>query len=190
MASSSSENTHEDNLDDIQYEIEQRKKAISAKEKQCVQLLDDSLEVGIGTCDELHSQGEKLTKISKKLTNIEAELINGDDVISRMDWRKKHPFISFFYVPNPKRKPMFTLPWTSGKTQQQTSGQRSNMGTQKTGDEFVDAVGPRIAMLKELALNMSDELDGQNDELTTINEHTEHIKTKVTKSTWSIGKLL
>ena len=183
-------------LQEINNEIIDYETRITEKEKRCMELLDDSISLGVGTNTELYRQGEQLDEISKMLRRTEVDAQTSAQTLTNMEWRQKHPFLSLFMSARRKTKAWFVPSTTSpDELGQSVRGQNhspvSNIDT-KSGDKFAVAVAvsSKVAVLKSLALDMNEELDTQNKKLDEINDHTDHVLVLVDSAKTRTGKFL
>ncbi len=184
-----------DKLTRINREISGYKDAIASKERECIRLLDESLDVGAETLAELSVQGERLDKITDNLRKIESDIYSSEKTVSKMEWRDRHPFLSLFFGRRIK-KPTW---WSSGSSEDENRPGESdnpalsvcNHGTKRnTNDKFADTVQNKVDILKNMALNMGTELDRQNGKLTEIAAHTGHVSSHVDRARDRVGKLI
>jgi hypothetical protein len=56
--------------------------------------------------------------------------------------------------------------------------------------EFTDTISDKVAVLKSLALDMSEEIDTQNNKINEINDHTDHVKGLVNSARTRTAKFL
>ena len=183
-----------DRLQEIDNEIIDYETRITEKEKRCMELLDDSISLGVRSNAELYRQGEQLDEISKMLRHTEVNAQASAQTLTNMEWRQKHPFLSLFMSARQKTKAWFVPSATPvDDLGQSVRGQDrrpfSNTET-KSGDKFADAVSNKVAVLKSLALDMNEELGTQNKKLDEINDHTDHVTVLVDSAKNRTGKFL
>ncbi len=189
-----------DKLTRINHEISDYKTAVADKERECIRLLDESLDVGSETLTELSVQGERLDKITDNLRKIEANIYSSEKTVTKMEWRGRHPFLSLFFGRRIK-KPTW---WSNGSSSDENSSVESDKSAKNnpalsvrhhgnkhnTDDKFADTVQNKVDILKNMALNMGTELDRQNGKLTEIAAHTDHVSSHVDRTRDRVGKLI
>lgn len=183
-----------DRLQEIDNEIMDYETRIAEKEKRCMELLDDSISLGVGTNTELYCQGKQLDEISKMLRRTEVDAQASAQTLTNMEWRRKHPFLSLFMSARQKTKAWFVPSATpADELGQSVRGQNQSSSLHidaKSGDKFAVAVSSKVAVLKSLALDMNEELDTQNKKLDEINDHTDHVSVLVDSAKNRTGKFL
>lgn len=184
----------DERLDTVNREISDYKSAISDSKRECMRLLDDSLNIGSATLAELNTQGERLDTISNNLRQIEASIYKAEKTVTKMEWRDKHPILSFFIGKHVKKPKWFGRGEGSETptTDDSALSVRGMHNTHGAGDEdskFVDTVQSKVNILKNMALDMGSELDKQNIKLGEIIEHTVHVTEHVDKTRYRVGKL-
>jgi hypothetical protein len=181
-----------DKLTRVNHEISDYKTAVSDKERECIRLLDETLDVGSETLAELSVQGERLDKITDNLRKIESDIYSSEKTVTKMEWRARHPFMSLFFGRRIK-KPTW---WSSGSLGDENSSAESDNpalsvrhhgNKHNTDDKFVDTVQTKVDILKNMALNMGTELDRQNGKLTEIAAHTDHVSSHVDRTRDRVG---
>jgi hypothetical protein len=181
-------------LQEIDNEIIDYETRITEKEKRCMELLDDSISLGVGTNAELYHQGAQLDKISNMLRHTEVDAQASAQTLTNMEWRQKHPFLSLFMSARQKTKAWFVPSTTpADELGQSVRGlhKSSSFHTDtKPGDKFADVVSNKVAVLKSLALDMNEELGTQNKKLDEINDHTDHVTVLVDSVKHRTGKFL
>lgn len=187
-------------LDTVNREISDYKVVIADKERECIRLLHDSLNIGAETLSELNTQGERLDAISNNLRHIEATMHTAEKTVSKMEWRDKHPFLSLFIGKRGKKAiwfggsnelaPAIEEPSSTDNPAISVRG-LSSQGTRTTGgdDKFADTVQSKVSTLKNMALNMGAELDKQNAKIGDIISHTEYVTDHVDRARSRVGKL-
>lgn len=179
----------------INRETADYKTAVHEKEHECIRLLDESLGMGAEALAELSVQGERLDQITYNLRKIETNIYASEKNVAKMEWRKRHPFLSLFFGQRIK-KPIW---WSRGNSGNENSSSESdnpmlsvrNHGIKRnTDDKFADTVQSKVDILKNMALNMGTELDRQNGKLTEIYEHTDHVSSHVDRTRDRVGKLI
>lgn len=181
-------------LQEIDNQIIDYETRIAEKEKNCINLLDDSIQLGVNTNAELYTQGAQLDRISKTLRKTEADTQASAQTLTNMEWRNKHPFLSLFIRARQKTKSWFvpSAAATSSDESNTLSQEQSVRGQRQpvsTGDKFADAIGNKISILKALALDMNEELNTQNKKLEEISDHTDHVSNLVDLARTRIIKL-
>jgi len=83
-------------LQEIDNQIIDYETRIAEKEKNCLDLLDESIHIGVNTNAELYTQGTQLDRISKTLRKTEIDAQASAQILTNMEWRNKHPFLSLF----------------------------------------------------------------------------------------------
>jgi hypothetical protein len=181
-------------LQDIDNQIIDYETRVAEKEKNCLDLLDDSISLGVNTNAELYTQGAQLDRISKTLRKTEIDAQASAQTLTNMEWRDKHPFLSLFIRARQKTKSWFVPSSTTSHDEipgadqaQSVRGQRQPI---QTGDKFADTIGNKISILKSLALDMNEELDTQNKKLEEINDHTEHVTNLVDSARNRASKMI
>lgn len=181
-------------LQEIDNQIIDYETRIAEKEKNCIDLLDESIHIGVNTNAELYTQGTQLDRISKTLRKTEIDAQASAQTLTNMEWRDKHPFLSLFIRARQKTKSWFVPSSTTSPDEitdtyqaQSVRGQRKLI---QNGDKFADAVGNKISILKSLALDMNEELDTQNKKLEEISDHTEHVTNLVDSAKTRTRKLM
>lgn len=190
-------------LNTVTCEISDYKTAITNSKRECVRLLDDSMNIGSATLSELDTQGERLDAISDNLHKVESSIYKAEKTVGKMEWRDKHPFLSFFIGKRLKKPKWFggtvdsDLTETNiSSTNNETLSVRGLSSRAVNGDDiaddnvFVDTVKSKVNVLKNMALNMSNELDRQNVKIGEIIAHTEHVTEHVDKTRNRVGKLI
>lgn len=183
-------------LQEIDNQIIDYESRIAEKEKNCLDLLDDSISLGVNTNAELYTQGTQLDRISKTLRKTEAVAHASTQTLTNMEWRDKHPFLSLFIRARQKTKSWF-VPSTAAATSSDESTEfhvaqsvRCQHQPTLTGDKFADTVGNKISILKSLALDMNEELGTQNKKLEDINDHTDHVSNLVDSARSRASKMI
>jgi len=181
-------------LQEIDNQIIDYETRIAEKEKNCLDLLDESIHIGVNTNAELYTQGTQLDRISKTLRKTEIDAQASAQILTNMEWRNKHPFLSLFIRARQKTKSWFVPSSTTSPDEitdvdqaQSVRGQRQPI---QTGDKFSDAICNKISILKSLALDMNEELDTQNKKLEEISDHTDHVTNLVDSAKTRTRKLV
>lgn len=181
-------------LQEIDNQIIDYETRIAEKEKNCIDLLDESIHLGVNTNAELYTQGTQLDRISKTLRKTEIDAQASAQTLTNMEWRDKHPFLSLFIRARQKTKSWFVPSSMTSHDEitdtDQVQSVRSQRQPIQTGDKFADAVGNKISILKSLALDMNEELNTQNKKLEEISDHTEHVTNLVDSARSRTGKLV
>lgn len=181
-------------LQEIDNQLIDYESRIVEKEKNCLNLLDDSISLGINTNAELYTQCAQLDRISKTLRKSEIDAQTSAQTLTNMEWRDKHPFLSLFIRARQKTKSWF-VPSTAATLSDRTNGLgetqlvRCQRQPTQSGDKFTDAIGNKISILKSLALDMNEELDTQNKKLEEIRNHTDHVTNLVDSASSRTKKL-
>ncbi|CAF1253322.1 unnamed protein product [Rotaria sordida] len=85
MASSIASNHNQDDLQSIQHQIHEKKTSILDSTRRMLGLINESESVGVNTATELVEQREKLENIEKRCDGIDANLVNAQQNINKLN---------------------------------------------------------------------------------------------------------
>lgn len=188
-----------DKINKINKQIDEYKVSINDTKRNCINLLDESITIGVNTLAELDSQTEKLDTISDKLHDVETHTYASDKTVTAMQWRKQHPFLSFFFSKRVKKPKWFRASSEPETTNTPTSdttlsirGKHNTVPSDKviTDDKFIDTIQNKVGILKNMAIDMGTELDNHNHKITNIIAHTEHNTTGIDKTRTKVISML
>lgn len=190
-------------INKINKQIDVYKVSIADTERNCINLLDESIKIGVNTLAELDSQTEKLDTISNKLRDVETNTYASDKTVTAMQWRKQHPFLSFFFGKRVKKPKWFSASSEPEPTNTPTNtptnditlsvrGKHNTAPSDKviTDDKFIDTIQNKVDILKNMAIDMGTELDNHNHKITNIIAHTEHNTEHIGKTRTKVMSML
>ncbi|CAF2399897.1 unnamed protein product [Rotaria sp. Silwood2] len=187
MASSITSNHNQDDLQSIQHQIHEKKTSILDSTRRMLGLINESETVGVNTATELVEQREKLENIEKRCDGIDANLVNAQQNINKLN-------SIFGGIKNYFHPPKSSFPKSSSQPQLSNAAKKKTAAAQQTAATAITTRPtnpnhntdtyfgkPRSAMddleretedglhdihqgvnrLKLLALQMNDELEGQ-----------------------------
>ena len=183
----------------VQEQCLAKQQAIEDSTTESLRLVQESLNQGAATAEELHRQGEQIDRTHEKLVDINNKVKQSEHhgrgmksmfgaMMNKIRGPPKQttpPPEKIETVPTTKSRP----PPSGGASSAYQEPERHHLDTDRTHDNLVQ-IGVGVRGLKEMALSMGAELDRQNDKLGDVQGEADKANLGVGKVNKDMQKIL
>ena len=185
----------------LQEQCLQKQQHIEDSTTESLRLVQETLNVGAATAAELEGQGRQIDNIHDNLTDINQSVkksehhVRGIKSIFGALWNKaKGPPKEEVKIPKVTEQPVAAKASSSSASRDVQSGplftqEKHRLDTDRTHDNL-QQIGVGVQGLREMALNMGDELERQNRKLGDVNKAADKANFGVNHLTKDINKFI